>query len=53
MTPCLCHVEDLLRRIDWEGGHGGASNAAFASETALLYSFLFWQLGHPDLQPIR
>ena len=42
----------LLWRIDWEGGHGGsASNAVFARETALLYSFLFWQLGHPDFQP--
>jgi prolyl oligopeptidase len=41
-----------LWRIDWQGGHGGASsNAVYARETALLYAFLLWRLGHPDFQP--
>ncbi|PAP75604.1 prolyl oligopeptidase family serine peptidase [Rubrivirga marina] len=44
----------LLWRIDWQGGHsGGSSNAVFARETAMLYSFLFWRLGHPEFQPAR
>jgi prolyl oligopeptidase len=41
-----------LWRIDWQGGHGGvSSNAVYARETALLYAFLLWRLGHPDFQP--
>lgn len=54
MQAAQAGPQPLLWRIDWEGGHGGsASNAVFARETALLYSFLFWQLGHPDFQPAR
>ena len=39
-----------LLRIDYEGGHYPNDYGAYANELADYYSFLFWQLGHPDFQ---
>ena len=41
-----------LLRIDYEGGHYPNDYGTYANELADYYAFLFWQLGHPNFQPI-
>jgi prolyl oligopeptidase len=41
----------ILFNIDFEGGHGSVDdNVKFYEEYANLFSFCFWQTGHPDYQ---
>ncbi len=42
----------VLLRVDFEAGHGiGSTRRQREEELADIYSFLFWQFGHPDFQP--
>jgi prolyl oligopeptidase len=41
----------VLLDVDFEGGHGYISSKSKRIEQmADLFSFAFWQLGHPDFQ---
>lgn len=43
----------VLLRVEWQGGHGrGATRAQREEELADTWSFLLWQFGHPDFQPL-
>jgi prolyl oligopeptidase len=42
----------VLLRLDYEAGHGvGNTRQQRQDETADIFSFLLWRLGHPDFQP--
>nr|WKN38668.1 prolyl oligopeptidase family serine peptidase [Tunicatimonas sp. TK19036] len=41
----------VLLRIDYEGGHFGGAASQQEQELADLFSFLLWQLRHPDFAP--
>ena len=42
----------VLLNLDYEAGHGvGSTKEQQQRNTADIYSFLFWQTGHPDFQP--
>jgi prolyl oligopeptidase len=44
----------VLLRVDYAGGHGGGSGATAAQESlADTYSFLLWQFGVPEFQPLK
>ncbi|MGZ8551129.1 MAG: prolyl oligopeptidase family serine peptidase, partial [Chitinophagaceae bacterium] len=44
----------VLLHVDFEGGHFGSSNQENAiKQLAKEWSFLFWQTGHPDFQPVK
>jgi prolyl oligopeptidase len=44
----------VLLRVDYGGGHGGGSGATAAQESlADTYSFLLWQFGVPEFQPLK
>jgi prolyl oligopeptidase len=44
----------VLLRVDYGGGHGGGSGATAAQEAlADTYSFLLWQFGVPEFQPLK
>jgi prolyl oligopeptidase len=44
---------DILLKIDYEGGHGGGAIPIVQRYSVLsdIFAFAFWQLGHPDYQP--
>ena len=40
--------------LDYEAGHGvGSTKLQRQKDTADIYTFLLWQLGHPDFQPAK
>ncbi len=41
----------ILFRVDYESGHGSDSKSKTFKEFADIFSFAFWQTGHPDYQP--
>ncbi|MGH1520713.1 prolyl oligopeptidase family serine peptidase [Chryseobacterium sp. JK1] len=42
----------VLLKVDYEGGHGGNTTADHIfSNFSDIFSFAFWQLGHPGYQP--
>ncbi|SMC31352.1 prolyl oligopeptidase family serine peptidase [Chryseobacterium sp. YR221] len=43
----------ILLKVDYKGGHGGRDQLLKQkySNLADVFSFAFWQLGHPDYQP--
>ncbi len=44
----------VLLQIDYEGGHGNNTTALHGhSNLSDIFAFAFWQLGHPDYQPIN
>ena len=43
----------VLLRVDWQAGHGqGSSRQSREEELADIYSFLLWQFGKEDFQPL-
>jgi len=44
----------VLLDLDYEAGHGvGSTKLQRQKDTADIYTFLLWQLGHPDFQPAK
>jgi prolyl oligopeptidase len=44
----------VLLDLDYEAGHGmGSTKLQRQKETTDIYTFLLWQLGHPDFQPTK
>jgi prolyl oligopeptidase len=43
----------ILMRLDYESGHGQSSTRAQLQErTADIYTFMLWQFGVPEFQPV-
>jgi prolyl oligopeptidase len=46
-------MQPVLLRLDYEAGHGAGSGADQALQrTADLQSFMLWQMGEPEFQPL-
>ena len=43
----------VLFRVDYESGHGSDSKSKAFQEFGDIFSFAFWQTGHPSYQSIR
>jgi prolyl oligopeptidase len=43
----------ILLSVDYEGGHGSSTEKAEQESLADAWSFLFWQFGIPEFQPIH
>jgi len=43
----------ILLSVDYEGGHGGSSEKGEQASLADAWSFLLWQFGIPEFQPIH
>jgi len=43
----------ILFRVDYESGHGSNSKTKSFEEFVDIFSFAFWQTGHPDYQAIK
>ncbi|MEL4455696.1 prolyl oligopeptidase family serine peptidase [Lutimonas vermicola] len=43
----------ILFRVDYESGHGSDAKTKQFEEFADIFSFAFWQMGHPSYQSIR
>ena len=43
----------ILFRVDYDSGHGSDAKTKQFEEFADIFSFTFWQMGHPDYQSIR
>lgn len=43
----------VLLRVDYAGGHGGVAPQQVRESLADTWSFLLWQLGDPEFQPVR
>ncbi len=43
----------ILFRVDYDSGHGSDSKTKSFEEFADIFSFAFWQTGHPDYQAIK
>lgn len=44
----------IFLKIDYDGGHGGdIPTSQKYSNLADIFAFAFWQLGHPDYQPLK
>ena len=43
----------ILFRVDYESGHGSDSKTKTFEEFADIFSFAFWQTGHPSYQSIK
>ena len=43
----------VLLRLDYESGHGqGSTRAQLQERSADIYSFMLWQFGVPEFQPL-
>lgn len=42
----------VLLTVDYEGGHGSSSEKSYQESQANSWSFLFWQFGVPEFQPV-
>lgn len=46
--------DPVLLFVDLDGGHFGSTNQEnYIKQLAKEWSFLFWQTGHPDFQPLK
>ena len=45
--------QPILLKVAFDGGHYGSSPSKRIEELTNFYSFLLWQLGHPDFQPVN
>ena len=43
----------ILFRVDYESGHGSDAKSKTFAEYGDIFSFSFWQTGHPDYQAIK
>jgi prolyl oligopeptidase len=43
----------ILFRVDYESGHGSDAKTKQFEEFADIFSFAFWQTGHPSYQSIK
>jgi prolyl oligopeptidase len=41
----------ILMRVDYESGHGAATEQQYLEQAADTWSFLLWQFGMPEFQP--
>jgi prolyl oligopeptidase len=43
----------VLLYVDYEGGHGSSSEKSYQESQANSWSFLLWQFGVPEFQPVQ
>ena len=43
----------VLLRVDYGGGHGTVGVTGAQESLADTYSFLLWQFGEPEFQPLK